>query len=144
MQLLLNLDVPDLAAAEAFYTHGLGLRVGRRLFAGSVIELLGAAVPFYLLHKAAGSAPCGRQGIVRDYGRHWTPLHLDVVVDDLDAALARALAAGARQEGAISEQQWGRLATLSDPFGHGLCLLQWRGDGYEQVRSLSGESDAND
>ena len=133
MELLLNLDVPDLAAAEAFYTHGLGLRVGRRLFAGSVVELLGAAVPLYLLHKTAGSGPFATARTGRDYGRHWTPLHLDVVVDDLDVALARALAAGARQEGTISEQAWGRLALLSDPFGHGFCLLQWRGDGYAEV-----------
>lgn len=133
MELLLNLDVPDLAAAEAFYTRALGLRVGRRLFAGSVVELLGAAVPLYLLHKAAGSRPFATARTGRDYGRHWTPLHLDVVVDDLDVALARALAAGARQEGAINEQAWGRLALLSDPFGHGFCLLQWRGDGYAEV-----------
>jgi catechol 2,3-dioxygenase-like lactoylglutathione lyase family enzyme len=126
MQLLLNLDVPDLTAAEAFYTRALGLRVGRRLFQGSVVELLGAPVPVYLLHKAAGSTPCGRPGTVRDYRRHWTPLHLDVVVDDLDAALARALAAGARQEGAVAEASWGRLVQLGDPFGHGFCLLQWR------------------
>lgn len=132
MQWLLNLDVPDLPAAEAFYNRALGLRVGRRLFDGSVVEMLGAPVPLYLLHKTAGSSPCAREGIVRDYQRHWTPLHLDVVVDDLDVALARALAAGARQEGAISEQAWGRLALLSDPFGHGLCLLQWRGEGYQR------------
>ena len=130
MQLLLNLDVPDLPAAEAFYTRALGLRVGRRLFEGSVVEMLGAPVPLYLLHKATGSSPCGQAGIVRDYRRHWTPLHLDFVVDDLDVALARTLAAGARQEGAISEQAWGRLALLGDPFGHGFCLLQWRGEGY--------------
>lgn len=130
MQLLLNLDVPDLAAAEAFYGQALGLRVGRRLFDGQVVELLGAAVPLYLLHKAAGSSPCARQGISRDYRRHWTPLHLDVVVDDLDAALARALAAGAHQEGAITEASWGRLVQLGDPFGHGFCLLQWHGQGY--------------
>ena len=133
MQLLLNLDVPDLPMAEAFYTHALGLRVGRRLFAGSVVEMLGAPLPFYLLHKAAGSSACGQGAAVRDYRRHWTPLHLDFVVDDLDTALARVLAAGARQEGAIIEQAWGRLALLSDPFGHGFCLLQWCGEGYAEV-----------
>ena len=34
----------------------------------------------------------------RDYGRHWTPVHLDIVVDDVDAAVARAVAAGATLE----------------------------------------------
>jgi len=65
-----------------------------------------------------------------------------VVVDDLDAALARAIAAGARQEGEIHEYDWGRLVTLSDPFGHGLCFVQWRGEGYDLVMTHSGENDA--
>ena len=58
--------------------------------------------------------------------RHWTPMHCDVVVDDLDAALIRAVAAGAMQEGAMREAGWGRIVQLADPFGHGWCLLQFR------------------
>ncbi|MGP0172178.1 VOC family protein [Pseudomonas sp. NCHU5208] len=142
MQLLLNLDVPDLPAALAFYQQALGLSVGRVLFEGTVVELLGAGVPLYLLHKAAATRPFPQAAVQRDYRRHWMPLHLDLVVDDLDIALARALAAGAQQEGEISEHDWGRLVTLSDPFGHGLCLLQWRGEGYDLVSSPLGESDA--
>ncbi|WP_256662105.1 VOC family protein [Pseudomonas sp. F(2018)] len=69
----------------------------------------------------------------RDYAAHWTPLHLDLVVADLDSALARALAAGARLERGPTDEAWGRLAGLRDPFGHGLCLLQWRGRGYDEV-----------
>jgi len=133
MHLLLNLDVPDLAAAVAFYQQALGLRVGRRLFDGSVVEMLGAPVPLYLLAKATMSAAWPGAAGGRDYRRHWPPLHMDVVVEDLEPALAQALAAGARQEGAVSEYAWGRLATLSDPFGHGFCLLQWHGEGYDQV-----------
>lgn len=142
MQLLLNLDVPDLPAAVAFYQQALGLSVGRRLFEGAVVEMLGAAVPLYLLCKSAATQPCPGQGVQRDYRRHWMPLHLDVVVDDLDAALALAITAGARQEGEIHEYDWGRLVTLSDPFGHGLCFVQWRGEGYDLVMTHSGENDA--
>tara|TARA_R100001244_G_scaffold511_10_gene1107 strand:+ start:21100 stop:21519 length:420 start_codon:yes stop_codon:yes gene_type:complete len=133
VQLLLNIDVPDLPAAVAFYTQAFGLRVGRRLFAGEVVELLGAPLPIYLLAKPAGSAPFAASEQGRSYQRHWTPVHLDVVVADLDAALARALAAGAQQEGAIQTAVWGRLAGLRDPFGHGICLLQWQGLGYAEV-----------
>lgn len=133
MNLLLNIDVPDLPAAVAFYTRAFDLQVGRRLFEGSVIELLGGPAPIYLLGKPAGSQACTGRPQVRDYRRHWTPVHLDVLVDDLEAALARALAAGARQEGAISNAAWGRLVGLSDPFGHGLCLVQWQGRGYAEV-----------
>ena len=133
MQLLLNIDVPDLPAAEQFYTQALGLHPGRRLFAGEVLELLGAPLPIYLLAKPAGSAPFAASQQGRSYFRHWTPLHLDLVVDDLEAALARALAAGAQQEGPIRTEAWGRLVGLSDPFGHGLCLVQWQGLGYAEV-----------
>ncbi|SDQ01882.1 VOC family protein [Ectopseudomonas guguanensis] len=142
MQLLLNLDVPDLPAAVAFYQQAFGLTVGRELFDGTVVEMLGAGVPLYLLQKAAATRPCPETGVLRDYSRHWMPLHLDLVVADLDLALARALGSGAQQEGEIHEYDWGRLATLSDPFGHGLCLLQWRGKGYDLVTTHGGEIDA--
>ncbi|WP_235569992.1 VOC family protein [Lysobacter sp. Root916] len=130
MRLLLNLDVPDLATAEAFYVAAFGLRPARRLGDG-VLELDGAQVPVYLLRKPAGSV--GASGSARDYARHWMPAHVDVVVDDLDAALTRALAAGAIQEGAVREADWGRIVQLADPFGHGWCLLQFLGRGYDEI-----------
>ncbi|SFK90418.1 VOC family protein [Lysobacter sp. cf310] len=132
MRLLLNLDVPDLGAAETFYIAAFGLRPARRL-GDSVLELDGAQVPIYLLQKPAGSVVAG--GSVRDYARHWTPAHVDVVVEDLDAALTRALAAGAIQEGAVREANWGRIVQLADPFGHGWCLLQFLGRGYDEIAS---------
>lgn len=130
MKLLLNLDVPDLAAAERFYVDAFGLRPARR-FGADVVELLGADTPVYLLRKEPGSTGAGTAR--RDYSRHWTPLHCDVVVADLDAALARALAAGARQEGGVREAAWGRIVALADPFGHGWCLLQFLGRGYDEI-----------
>jgi predicted enzyme related to lactoylglutathione lyase len=132
-ELLINLDVPDLEQAVAFYEQAAGLRLRRYLFDGSVAELEGAPVPVYLLHKEPGSAAVADHALLRDYAAHWTPLHLDLVVADLDSALARALAAGARLERGPTEDAWGRLAGLRDPFGHGLCLLQWRGRGYDEV-----------
>ena len=56
MNLLVNIDVDDLSAAERFYVDAFGVRVGRRLGA-DVIELLGLAAPIYLLRKSVGSAP---------------------------------------------------------------------------------------
>lgn len=130
MQVLINLDVPDLAAAEALYRQAFGLTVGRRI-GGAVIELLGAQAPIYLLHTPAASVAAGQSP--RDYRRHWTPLHLDVVVDDLEPALATALAAGMIAEGGIREAAWGRIVSLADPFGHGWCLLQFQGRGYDEI-----------
>ena len=51
-RVLINIDVDDLARAEAFYTAAFGLRAGRRFGAGGV-ELLGAEAPLYLLVKSA-------------------------------------------------------------------------------------------
>jgi lactoylglutathione lyase len=70
---------------------------------------------------------------VRRYARHWSPLHCDVVVDDLDVALARAVAAGALQEGATRDTSWGRIVQLADPFGHGWCLIQFSAAGYDAI-----------
>lgn len=133
MDVLINIDVDDLDAAVSFYHQGLGLRPARRLFDGAVVEMVGAAASIYLLHKAAGTASSGDGTPLRHYDRHWTPLHLDFVVDDVDVAVGRAVAAGARLEGKPQSFIWGRLATLSDPFGHGFCFVQWLNKGYDEV-----------
>ena len=130
MNLLINIDVDDLASAESFYTSAFGLHAGRRFGLGAV-ELLGATAAIYLLEKPAGSIAASDSR--RDYARHWTPIHCDVAVDDLDAALATALAAGATQERAIREFEWGRIVALADPCGHGWCLLQFQGRGYDEI-----------
>ena len=95
--------------------------------------MLGGAAPLYLLQKAPGSVGAGNSK--REYQRHWMPMHVDVVVDQLEPALERALAAGAIQEGLIREADWGRIVPLADPFGHGWCLLQFLGRGYDELIS---------
>jgi predicted enzyme related to lactoylglutathione lyase len=132
VQILINIDVDDLDRAQAFYVAALGLTRGRRL-GPEVVELLGGTSPLYLLCKAAGTAPSPRTAQRRDYQRHWSPVHLDFVVDDLDAAVQRALAAGATLEQPATDFAWGRLATFADPFGHGLCLLQFTGRGHDAI-----------
>ena len=131
IDILVNIDVPDLEAATAFYVAALGFRPGRRLGKGFV-ELLGASSPVYLLQEPAGSMTTPAK-VARGYGRHWTPLHLDVVVDDLDAAPVRALAAGALQEGEPRAAAYGRIVLMSDPFGHGFCLIEFNGRGYDAL-----------
>jgi len=135
--LLVNIDVPDLQQGLDFYTDALGLRVGRRFAGGGVVELRGADVPIYLLEKASGT-PIGPAGDdTRRYRRHWSPVHLDFVVDDLDAAIARATRAGAVQEGATSNEPFGRLALFADPFGHGFCLVEFNPLGYDAIAEVT-------
>jgi predicted enzyme related to lactoylglutathione lyase len=133
MQLLVNIDVDDLERAIEFYTSALGLRLERRLFDGSVAQMSGASSTIYLMRKAAGSAPAAEVSAARTYDRHWTPVHLDFEVDDVPAAVERALAAGARLEGDMASFRWGEQATLSDPFGHGFCLLRFTSGGYDEA-----------
>ncbi len=132
MDLLVNIDVPDRARGIAFYTQGLGLEVGRNL-GTDVVELLGATVPIYLLVAAEGSHPTARTDAVRTYRRHWSPVHLDFVVPDVDGAVARAVDAGAVVERPATTEVWGRIAGLADPFGNGFCLIRFLNRGYDEI-----------
>lgn len=136
IEILVNIDVDDLERGVKFYTQALGLEVGRRLEKLSVVELTGAGSRFYLLAKAAGTAPSAGSQARRTYERHWTPVHLDFVVEDLDAAVQRAQAAGAALESGTETHEWGRVALMADPFGHGFCLLQFIGRGYDEIVEL--------
>ena len=130
--LLLNVDVPDIAAGEAFYTAALGLAVGRR-FGDDFVELTGADAPLYLLKKEAGTSIGPAGGDTRRYARHWTPIHPDFVVQNMEAAIARAVAAGAVQEGETCNAPYGKLAMFADPFGHGFCLIEFNQEGYDAI-----------
>ncbi len=133
MNLLVNIDVPDLEAGIAFYASAFGLEVGRR-FGDAGVELTGGTSPIYLLRKDAGTSPGpALTRVRRTYDRHWTPVHLDVEVDDVARAVERAERAGAHLEAPIATQPWGKLALMADPFGHGFCLIQFLGRGYDEL-----------
>ena len=115
MDLLVNIDVPDLQRAAAFYTDAFGLTVSRRFGEGG-LELSGLPAKLYLLEKPEGSVGAGDDR--RRYGRHWTPVHLDIVVDDLDTALSKALAAGAVVDAEPRTDVWGKIVLLADPVSY--------------------------
>jgi predicted enzyme related to lactoylglutathione lyase len=130
--LLVNIDVADLPRATDFYTSAFGLTVGRR-FGPHGVELVGGSAPLYLLVKAPGSRTSATGGDVRRYDRHWTPVHLDFVVPSLDDAVDAALAAGATLDDPAETHAWGRIAHMADPFGHGFCLIEFLGRGYDEI-----------
>lgn len=132
MQFLANIDVDNLDEAIDFYRSAFRLSVGRR-FGTDGAEMLGSSTPIYLLRKAPDTAPTSAASQVRSYHRHWTPIHLDFVVDDIESAVQCALNAGARLEAAISTSAWGKLALMADPFGHGFCFVQFLGRGYDEI-----------
>jgi predicted enzyme related to lactoylglutathione lyase len=131
---LVNIDVADLARATTFYCQVFDLTLGRR-FGEAGVELIGAGAPIYLLAKHAGSRATPTTSDERHYRRHWTPVHLDFVVTDIGTAVERARAAGALLEVPIASHSWGRIALMADPFGHGFCLIQFVGRGYDEIDS---------
>ena len=136
-ELLVNIDVDDLQRGIDFYCAAFGLRVGRR-FGDGAVELLGAKAPIYLLVKAAGSPPHVGAERGRSYARHWTPVHLDFVVEDVEAATAQVEAAGGKREGEVVAAAWGKMVQLADPFGNGLCLIQFVAKGYDEIATGRG------
>ena len=130
--LLVNIDVDDLKKAAQFYCSALDLTVGRR-FGHDAVELLGANAPIYLLAKPNGPVASASSRPLRSYARHWPPIHLDFVVDNVEAAVDKARNAGARLEGNVRSNSWGKIAMLADPFGHGICLIEFVGRGYDEI-----------
>jgi predicted enzyme related to lactoylglutathione lyase len=131
IDLLVNLDVDDLDKAVRFYSSVFGLKIGRRL--GTVgLEMLGCSSPIYLMVKSANT-PAETSSQVRTYQRHWTPVHLDFVVDEIELAVERAVLAGALLEKPVQVFGWGKLALMADPFGHGFCFVQILGRGYDEI-----------
>jgi predicted enzyme related to lactoylglutathione lyase len=132
MKFLINLDVDDLDRAVDFYSSAFGLEVGRR-FGSFGVEMLGSSTPIYLLAKSPGTQGSLTTSQQRSYERHWTPVHLDFIVDEIESAVERALSAGALLEQPIAPHRWGKLALMADPFGHGFCFIQFIGRGYDEI-----------
>ena len=128
----INIDVDDLERGVAFYAAAVGLTPVCRL-GDFAVELSGAQAPVFLLQKAPATPAFSGAASVRDYARHWTPVHLDFLVEELEGALDRAVRAGARAESAIETYPWGRMALLADPFGNGFCLIALDAAGYGAI-----------
>lgn len=132
MDFIVNLDVDDLDKAVAFYEAAFDLSVARR-FGAFGVEMAGGPVAVYLLSKPPGTQATDCSDGRRTYERHWTPVHLDFIVEDIDAAVAKAVSAGATLEKPVATQAWGRLALMADPFGHGFCFVRFLGRGYDEI-----------
>jgi PhnB protein len=109
------LIVPDADAAIAWYRDALGAQELWNL--GGVAGLHVAGAPF-LLHEVNPDNPAetspDRAGV--------TSIRIELFVDDPDAFVERAVAAGAVQGSPVVEHQmpWGphRQGGFHDPFGH--------------------------
>ncbi len=108
------LDCPDPRALATFYGAILGMRINEDLGDWVVI----------------GSRPGARQ-LAFQRATPWNPpdwpdprhpqqLHLDIRVDDIEAAEREVLALGARR---LPGELEGRYRVFADPAGHPFCLV---------------------
>jgi predicted enzyme related to lactoylglutathione lyase len=125
-------EVTDLARGLDFYCDGLGLTLHRR-YSASWVELSGANVPIFLLANRPAMADLGAKQVPRSFERHWTPVHLDFIVTELDAVVARLVARGATLDRPPASREYGRIAWMADPFGNGFDLIEFSGPGYDNV-----------
>jgi len=125
-------EVDDLDRALEFYVGGLGLHEQRRL-TPTWVELAGAQAPIHLLARPEPTFESGDHVLHKDFARHWTPVHLDFAVDDLDTALDRALSAGGTLERTVDYPGLWRMAALADPAGNGVDLIQITEGAYDKL-----------
>ena len=120
-----SVDVPSLESAVTFYSAAFGFAKVAEPYPGVAI-LRAGEMSLCLLEKPPGSKPSPGTADARRYERHWTPVHLDFHVDDMEEAIARVVAAGAVVEQRFDNPEHGSAAFCGDPFGHGFCLLEQR------------------
>ena len=130
MTILVNIDVHNLAKGIEFYTKALNMKL-LRLIDEDVAELERGSDRFYLLQKKEYTPYMHSGDQYRNYTRHWTPVHIDFVVDDLEEAMRLAMDAGALRECDCIEWRGSKCVTFADPFGHGFCLIEFSGNSYE-------------
>jgi predicted enzyme related to lactoylglutathione lyase len=126
------IEVTEAARGIEFYCDGLGLTVKRRL-SPRWIELAGADIPIFLLAGRPAVADLGSVTAARSFERHWTPVHLDFIVRDLDSMVSRLTRLGGALDRAIKTREYGRIANMADPFGNGFDLIEFSGSGYDAV-----------
>jgi predicted enzyme related to lactoylglutathione lyase len=117
-----SIDVPDLEAGLRFYGSVFGFVETARPF--STMAILDANNLTVCMHeKGSGTKSSSAGGEVRRYERHWTPVHLDLHVADLDAVLEHVRAEGGTIENELRTQGPKPVAFCSDPFGNGFCVI---------------------
>ncbi|RZI40278.1 VOC family protein [Herbaspirillum sp. HC18] len=129
MKMLVDVDVPDLQKGINFYCSAFDLHL-ERILDNDVAEIVGGSSTIYLLQKDEGSRCARPTPDTRNYSRHWTPVHIDFVVDDLDPAVKRVMDAGAIRETECISWRGSKCITFSDPFGNGFCLIEFENETY--------------
>jgi len=121
IKISVSIDVSNLKKAETFYVEALGCRKVRDQ-GDDMVVLSVENCDIYLLEKKAGTKPLLSGNAVRNYERHWTPIHLDFLCDNVDEVVSKILRLGGSHEGG-DKGNWGSIAYCADPFGNGFCII---------------------
>ncbi len=106
----MGIDVNDIGRAERFWTSLLGLKVSERIEEGSDI---------YVNFESQGGDPYFYIQLVPEKKTAKTRLHLDITVDDMEAAVSRAEELGAKKVQAFTIN-----TIMEDPDGNEFCLVK--------------------
>lgn len=113
------LDCPNVEATKAWYTRVLGL------------EMDGPGGCHFLHSESAAAFGAGARTIFAPFaaeGEYFKPSTLpfmvNLIVDDLDAVLARCAAEGVEEVQPAEAHEYGRFAWIMDPDGRKLELWQ--------------------
>ena len=117
-----SIDVPQLEAGLRFYAEVFGFVETARPFPTMAI-LDGNNVSVCIHAKSSDSKSSSAGTDRRRYDRHWTPVHLDLHVEDFDAVLGKVRAQGGSIENEFRSQGPRPAAFCSDPFGNGFCVI---------------------
>lgn len=117
-----SIDVPNLDAGLRFYAAVFGFVERSRPF--PTMAVLDANNLSVCMHeKPAGTKSSVGSEERRHYERHWTPVHLDIHVEDFDAVLERVRASGGVVENEFRSEGPKPAAFCGDPFGNGFCVI---------------------
>lgn len=118
----LSIDVPDLEAGLAFYSGVFGMQETSRPFPTMAV-IDGGNLAICVHEKAAGTESSPGSGTVRNYERHWTPVHIDFHVSHLRPVLEAISSSGGKVEAEFLDKGPRPVAFCSDPFGNGFCVI---------------------
>lgn len=121
IRISVSIDVSDLKKAEIFYIEALGCKKIRDQ-GDDMVVLAVENSDIYLQEKKPGTKPTPSDSVVRNYDRHWTPIHLDFLCDNVDEIVLEVIKCGGSHEGGDSGD-WGSIAYCADPFGNGFCII---------------------
>lgn len=116
-----SIDVSHLQKAENFYIQALGAKKirnqGEKM---SIISIWSSEI--YLQEKDVGTKSIPWTEILRDYHRHWTPVHIDFICENVDDIVKKVLEMWWSHEWWESADWWS-IAHCADPFGNGFCII---------------------